>query len=350
MTSRLFIPVVAVAIFFSVGTVAAQTPSPTPVVHKEVKRWFDFETLNIATRYRYTETNGGTTASVLQYQANVRGRFKFDSKGKYSVVASAATGNNITSGWNLTGWGPGDPQYDFYVKQLFFEAKPVKPVAIQFGGIAPNNGENTEITGYDNDSYLIGERVRILAPKQLYFDEISLTNAFVGDPTRPNVFRRFKRLDESNYRQVLVRKTINKRASFSADYTFATDSHTLRQAVKVNVPEIKLVDSLRFENYERLDPQPGYGFGLTGEKKVTSKLNITGGVTKISHTMLNADRFPRGTRVYLIGAYKVNREFTINPVIIQAIGPLAAPSIPRTRFEIIASYNILEALHHYKIF
>ena len=337
-------------LFFFLGTVAAQTPSPTPVVHKEIKRWFDIEALSVSMRYRFIETNAGQTASAQQYQLVGRGRFKFDSKGKYSVVATLATGNNIQSGWNNTGWGTGDPQGDINVKQLFFEAKPIKPLVIQFGGIAPNNGENTEITGYDNDSYLMGERVRVHDPKRFYFDEISATNAFVGDVNRPNVFRRFKRLAKSNYHQFLVRKTINKRASFSADYTFDSGTDTLRQAVKVNVPETKVVDSLRFENYQRLDPQPGYGFGLTGEKRVTSRLNIVGGVTKISHTMFNGDRYPRGTRLFLSGTYRITRELSINPVIIQGVGPLPTPSIPRTRFEIVASYNILEALRHYGIF
>ena len=124
----------------------------------------------------------------------------------------------------------------------------------------------------------------------------------------------------------------------------------LRQAIKLNVPEMKVLDSVRFENYERLDPSPGYGFGLTGEKRVTPKFNLIGGVTKISHVLLNADRYPRGTRLFLGGTYKMTRELSINPIIIQGIGSLAAPSIPRTRFEIIASYNLLEALHHYRIF
>lgn len=329
---------------------SSQTPSPTPVVAKELKRWLDIETLSAATRYRYVENNNGTTASVQQYQVTARARFKFDAKGKYSVVGHFTTGNSVTSGWNLTGWGTGDLQKDFYVKQLFFEAKPIKELAIQVGGIAPNNGENTEITGYDNDSYLMGERVKILAPKKFYFDEISATNGHLGDPTRPNVFRRFKRLGKSNYHQFLVRKTINKRASFSADYTFDSGVDTLRQAIKVNVPELGLVDSVRFENYQRIDPQPGYGFALSGEKKVNPKLSFTGGFTKISHAMINADRFPRGTRFFVSGSYKLTRELTINPVIIQAIGPLPTGSLPRTRFEIIASYNILEALRHYKIF
>jgi hypothetical protein len=337
-------------LFCGVGTSQAQSPSPTPVVHKEIKRWFDFEAINVATRYRYVEANGGASTSAQQYQVVARGRFKFDSKGKYSVVGQLATGTNIASGWNNTGWGTGDPQAEFYVKQLFFEAKPIKPLVIQFAGIAPNNGENTEITGYDNDAYLMGERVRIQDPKRFYFDEISVTNGYIGDLTRPNVFRRFKRLVKSNYNQILLRKTINKRVSFSADYTYDSGTDTLRQAVKVNAPELKVVDSLRFENYERIDPDPGYGFGLIAEKRVTPKFNLIGGVTKISHTMLNGDRFPRGTRLFLSGTYKITRELSINPVIIQGVGPLPGPAIPRTRFEFVASYNVLEALRHYKIF
>ena len=338
------------SLFVGVGVTSAQSPSPTPVIHSEIKRWLDIETLAVSTRYRYIETNGGTSTSAQQYALTARARFKFDSKGKYSVVGHVSTGNNITSGWNNTGLGTGDFQGEFYVKQLFFEAKPIKPLVIQFGGIAPYNGESTEITGYDNDSYLMGERVRLQDPKRFYFDEITATNGFIGDPTRPNVFRRFKRLAKSNYHQFLVRKTINKRVGFSADYTFDSGTDTLRQAVKVNLPETKVVDSLRFENYERLDPQPGYGFGLTGEKRATSKLVLLGGVTKISHAMLNGDRYPRGTRLFLGGTYRITPEFSVTPVIIQGLGPLAAPSIPRTRFEIIASYNVLEGLHRHGIF
>jgi hypothetical protein len=332
------------------GIVTAQTPAPSPVVHKEIKRWFDFEALTAATRNRYVKTDGGLTTHPLQYQVVVRARFKFDSKGKYSVDGLVTTGNNIQSGWNLTGVGTGNGQARLYVKQLYFEAKPVKPIDVQLGGFAPNNGENSEVTGYDLDAYIMGERVRILHPKKLYFDEISFTNAFIGDVTEPNVFLRFKRLAKSNYHQFLVRKTINKRASFSADYTFDSGTDMLRQAIKLNVPELGFVDSLRFENYERLDPNPGYGFALTGEKKVGKKLNFLGGFAKISHTFLNGDRYPRGTRVYFHTAYKITPELSVGPVIIQAIGPLKSLAIARTRFEFIASYNFLEALHHHRIF
>ena len=277
-----FIFVLWITGFFGARIARAQSPAPSPVVHKEIKRWFDIEALTAATRNRYVKSDGGQTTDPLQYQVVARGRFKFDSKGKYSIDGLLTTGNNIQGGWNLTGLGTGNGQTGFYVKQLYFEAKPIKQIDVQFGGIAPNNGEHSEVTGYDLDVYIMGERVKILYPKKLYFDEISFTNAFIGDIAEPNVFPRFKRLGKSNYHQFLVRKTINKRASFSADYTFDSGTDMLRQAIKLNVPELGLVDSLRFENYQRLDPNPGYGFALTGEKKVGKKLNFLGGFTKIS--------------------------------------------------------------------
>ena len=329
----------------------SQKPSPTPVPLPKVHRWFDLEALSVASRYRYIDAaNGATVGNSQQWQMVARGRFKFDRKGKYSVLAHVQSGNTFTGGWDNTGLGTGDAQTNLFLKQLCFDAKPTRAVEIQFGGLAITNGENTEITGYDNDNFIMGERVSFRAPKKLYFDEVTITNAFLGDINRPSVFRRFKRLDRSNYHQFLIRKQVTKNVGFSADYTFDSGVDTLRQAVRVKLPKAKIVDSVLYENYERIDPQPGYGFAVTAEKKVTSKLNFSGGFAKISHVMLNGDRFPRGERIFLSGAYKLTQELTINPVIIRAVGPLATPATPRTRFEIIASYNILEALHHYRVF
>src|SRR3954471_8526955 len=275
-------------------SLSAQTakPSPAPLPHPEVHRWFDVELLTLSTRYRFIKNaNGQTANNQQQWQFQGRARFKFDRKAKYSIVTQLGTGYALTSGWNNTGIGTGDAQGNIYPKLLYFDAKPVKPLEIQFGGIAPNNGENTEITGYDNDVYIMGERVVIRAPKSIYFDEVSVTNAFIGDQNTPNVFRRFKHLDRSNYHQFLVRKKVNSRVGFSADYTFESGIDTLRQAVKVNTPELKFADSLLYENYERIDPNAGYGFALTGTKHINPKFELNGGFVKISHTMFNADRF-----------------------------------------------------------
>ena len=344
---RLLIIVVAVVVS------NAQAPSSTPpsAPLPEVHRWFDLEALSIATRYRFIDTSDGATiANQQQWQLVGRGRFKFDKKGKYSVVAAIQSGTGFASGWENTGLGTGTVQSNLFLKQLYFDVKPIKPVEVQFGGITITNGENTEITGYDNDNYITGERLVLRLPKRVYFDEISLTNGYVGDLNRPSVFGRLKHLNRSNYHQFLVRKQLTKNIGFSADYTFDSGADTLRQAVKVKLPKARIVDSLLYENYERIDPQPGYGFAITAEKKLNAKLNLAGGFAKVSHTMLNGDRFPRGERIFMSGAYKVTREITLSSAFIRAVGPLATPSTHRTRLEIIVSYNILEALHHYRVF
>ena len=342
----------AVLLAFIALSTPAQTakPTPTPPPNEELHRWFDISVLSAATRYRYTDSaNGRTVFNQQQWQFNARGKFKFDRKGNYGVGFGFETGNTVTAGWNNTGWGTGDFQSNVYPKLFYFDAKPVKQLEILVGSVGTNNGENTEITGYDNDVYFTGERIFVRAPKQLYFDEISFTNAYF-ESADPNAFRRFKYMNKSTFHQFLVRKQATKRVGFSADYTFETGIDRLRQAVKVKVPELKIVDSLLYENYEQLDPNAGYGFALTGEKKVNEHLTLNGGFVKISHSMFNGDRFPRGERLYLNVPYKITRELTINPVIIQAVGPLATPQTHKTRFELILNYNILEALHHYRVY
>ena len=74
MTFRPSIAALAITISCFVSITTAQSPSPTPAVQKEIKRWLDIETLSIATRFRHIETNGGTTATVQQYQVKSRDR------------------------------------------------------------------------------------------------------------------------------------------------------------------------------------------------------------------------------------------------------------------------------------
>ncbi|MFN2502197.1 MAG: hypothetical protein ABR530_09310 [Pyrinomonadaceae bacterium] len=325
-------------------------PATASPVHPEFKRWVDIEAVSLSTRYRLVKNSAGvTTNNQQQWQIAARGRFKFDKRGRYSVYAGLFTGNAINSGWNNTGLGTGDLQTKLYVKQLFLQAKPGGGVDMQFGSIAVNNGENTEITGYDNDVYITGERVTLRRPKDVYFDEVSATFAFLGDNNRPSVFRRFRHLNKSNYHQFLVRKQVTKRVGFSADYTFESGRDTLRQAVRVKVPETELVDVVLFENYQRVSPDVGYGFNLSGEKAATKKLTINGGFARIDRPMLNADRFPPGKRLYLGGSFKLSREFSVSSIIIQGVGRLPTLQTPRTRFELILTYNFVQTLRRLKL-
>ncbi|MEP7213788.1 MAG: hypothetical protein ABI791_11960 [Acidobacteriota bacterium] len=315
----------------------------------KIKRWFEFDELSVHTRYRFVENaRGDTVSNQQQYRFAGRGRFKFDSKGRYSVVAGLFTGNSITGGWNNTGVGTGDVQTNLYLKQLYFDANPVKGLEIQVGGIAINNGENTEATGYDNDVYLTGERVVFRLPKKVYFDEISLASAHIGEFNHPSVFRRFDNFAKSNYHQFLVRKQVNKRVGFSADYTFESGSDTFRQAVKIKTSETHFVDHVVFENYQRFDGPGKYGFNVFGERKVGKKLTLDAGFARIDGRLLNGDRFPQGNLFHATATYKFSPEFSLSTFIIHGAGPMA-PTLPRTRFELIFSYNLLETLRRHKL-
>jgi hypothetical protein len=346
-------------------TAASQTSSPTPVIvvdkpapvkspepipNAALKRWVDLDALAISTRYRLIENNAGiTTNNQMQWQFNGRGRFKFDRAGKYSVYAVAGTGLSLTSGWNNTGWGTGDGQPEIFLKQLYFEAKPVKPVGVQVGGIGINNGEGTEIVGYDNDVYMMGERIQLRSPKHLYFDEVSVTFGHLGDANVPNVFRRFQRLDEWNYHQTLVRKKISNVVSISADYTYEAGRDILRQAIRFKPPKGKPLDTILFENYEQLSPEVGYGFNIFGDKQFWKRLTIGGGFARIDRPLLNGDRFPQGNRLYMTSNLRISREFSVSTALIHGVGDLPAASTPRTRLDIILTYNILESLRRHKV-
>ena len=334
---------------------AGPTPSPSPQptwIGADVKRWFDLDAALLQTRYQNIRTNANPAANVSrqQWQVYLKGHFQFDDKGKYRINWLVQTGNNFTTGWNNTGLGTGPPQTNLYVKQLYFDARPSTKFEFQIGGIDFNRGEATEAVTYDNDGYLAGERITVRAPKQLFFDEISATNAYIGDLNHPSIFQRFHRLGESNYHQFLIRKQATKQIGFSVDYTFDTGKDFLHEAFRFKAPKRLFFDTLLFESYQRLDPQRNAGFNLFGEKVVNKRLIVNGGFARIDRLMtLNGDRFPPGRRVYIGSVIKLNHAFSFNPVLIHAIGALPAASSHRTRLDLVFTYDLLEDLRHHHV-
>jgi hypothetical protein len=313
------------------------------------RRFVQLDAFSVGARYRYIQNaNGFVGSRQFQYQILARGRFKFDRKGRYSIGFNAETGNVFNGGWNNTGIGTGAGHRDINLRQLYFDAKPVDAIEIQVGGFGFERGESTEITTYDNDGYIEGERLHITRPKRLYFDDIAVTRAFLGDQNQPNVFRRLRRLHDANYYQLLVRKTVNKAFSFSADYTYESGIDTLHQGARVTLPRKSVLDTLIFEIYERIDPNAGYGFAFTGQRKVNKYLTLSGGFARIDRPMSNADRFPPGDRIFASVLVPLTRDFSLNAIGIQGINNIA-PAISRTRLEMILSWNVLATLHRFKI-
>lgn len=140
-------------------------------------------------------------------------------------------------------------------------------------------------------------------------------------------------------------KKFGERVAASADYTFQDGAEILRQAVKLDLHEARLIDTLRFENYERLDVHPAYGFALTGEKQVTKRFKLTGGYARIDRFYggLNSSRFNFGHRVFLFSSYALTPEFTVSTLYGRAVNKNYAES-NRARFDVVFSYDLIKGL------
>lgn len=116
-------------------------------------RWIDAQAITIAGRYNFIRTAEDLTRqNRVQTQVQIRGRFTFDEAGRYSVHAGVFTGGAFDSGWNPTGIGTGEGTAKMYLKQLFLAAEPWQGVELRYGSMAPERGQSTEITTYDNDA------------------------------------------------------------------------------------------------------------------------------------------------------------------------------------------------------
>ncbi len=212
-------------------------------------------------------------------------------------------------------------------------------------------GASTEITTYDNDGFLVGTRVSMKNPDTLFFDEITGTMAFLGDLKDPNVFNRFDRIDEVNYYHFLLGKKIGQRAVISGDYTSQWGISTLRQAIKFEVPQLKVADSIRFENYQRVEGVKAYGFAFQFDKKLHRRFSFGGGVASIdtSYGGLNGDRFKKGNRVFAVTKISLPQGFGTQ-VFVQNGFSNEFRDTNGFRLDMILTYDILPGLKKAGVF
>jgi len=373
---RLTVLTVAAGLAFTLhtGSATAQTvtdtkPAPAPSAAAPITRWLELQQAQLSLRFREIKTSAGaTSASQMQDLEGFKLRFKFDPKGLYGVNVGLFSGSNFTGGWNVTGPGTGDATHDFHVKQLFVDAQPVKGLSGQIGSLYFWRGESTEITTFDNDGYLSGERVSVKRPKELYFDEILFTQGYIGDLNTPNFFDRANRLDTVNYRQFAVAKTFAKRAGLSLDFTTqdilasgAPNTSNLRQPSftsdwlriggRVSTPELKVIDTVRVEGYRRWNANNAGGIVLSGERAFTKRFTGSLGYATIDRLYggLNSDRYAVGRRLFSAGSYTLTPEFTLGYFITRSFANDYSIT-NRTRVEAILTYNLLKTLQRTHVF
>ena len=267
-------------------TVLLRLP-PTPPAS-----WLDLQEGTVAGRYRFIANSLGVrTTNQLQDKVTLRARFKPLRDDRLALNVGAFSGNSFISSWNNTGIGTGDQAFKLSVKQLYASVQPWREVEAQVGSLYAIRGETTEITNYDNDVYLTGERVTVRAPPHLIVDAITFTRAYVGDFATANVFPRLHRLSEANFLQVLAQKNMGAHASLSGEWSQPPEGNTLHGAVRFQMPgELKDV-RIRVESYWRIPDQVG-GVGVAAERPLGHRLLVGGGYAQHRSPLSAGQRRP----------------------------------------------------------
>jgi hypothetical protein len=327
----------------SAQTAAAANPAPP-----QLARWFELQNATLNLRYRFIDTTAGvTTTNQVQHRETLRARVKFDPSARYTLNLGVFTGTRFTSGWDNTPLGAGDAQKNLAFKTLYLAAVPVAGFEAQYGGLYIIRGESTELTTYDEDGYVIGQRVSLRRPRELYLDEISATVGYLApDPREIPISKRTKYLNDTpNYRHFLVDKKFGKRAGVSTDFTYADGAKTWRQAVNLKTPELRAIDTVIFENYQRVNRNPDQGFALTLDKALNSKVTVNWGYASIdpAYGALNADRFHVGNRVFAMFIFNISPQFLASAFLTRAVGN-DVPLPQRTLSNLVFTYNVLPDL------
>ena len=210
------------------------------------------------------EDSSAADQQPAAYRTQLRARFKFDDGGRYYVHGNMTSGTSFVSSWNNTGIGTGDPVGTVRVRHFFGGLSLVKGDRSPDRQRVRGSGEAPRFTTYDEDGYLVGERVQIMRPEDIWFDQVSLTSARLGDFSQPNAFGRFDGFDDPNYYQGLLQKRLTKQITWSTDFTAADGERTMRAGVAWT-PSF---GTFRLEGYERWREQPAGGLSLSGERQL----------------------------------------------------------------------------------
>ena len=305
---------------------AGQATAPEP--------WLDLQSVTIGMRYRMLENHlGSRVQNWSDHHEGFKLRLKLDPAARYSLSAVASNGDAFTAGWNLRGLGA-ESTNRLFLKQLFVTGTPRKGVEFQYGGLPIVRGESSEITSYDNDGYLMGQRLTL--------GNVTMTAGYLGDLRKPSVTRRAHRLSDVNYRQLLVKKRFNDRWTATADLTDDDGERTLRQGVLFR--PAKGVDLVRVEAYERVSGARDAGGAITVEKPFgETRLAASFASVDDQYRSVNGDRYGRGRRLSFTSTTAITRDVSLQVFVTHAFDEELAMG-NRTRFDVHIRYELAALL------
>jgi len=186
----------------------------------------------------------------------------------------------------------------------------------------------------------------------------------MGDLYTPNMFARTDRYTQSNYHQFLLRKQVGKRVNTSFDYTWQSKNNTLTEAVWLNIPESRVLDTVRFETYQRLNTvaypeldhayssETGKGYAITLDKNVCKQFEIEGGYASIdtSQTILTQEFLSTSLGLSVNGdSYGIGNRYFVRPVVkltpyLEATGYYTHGSgTPASPYDLIWNHQAIQA-------
>lgn len=277
----------------------------------------ELESATFGLRYRMLENQlGSRSQNWSDHHQGLKLRLRLDRTARYSLTAVAFNGDTFQASWNLRGLRDGQSSNRVFLKQLYVTGNPREGIEFQYGGLAIVRGESTEITSYDNDGYLMGQRLT-LSPNRVV-DELTVTAGYLGDFRDPSVTRRLHRLSEINYGQVLVKKKLTDRLTATADYTEEDGERTLRQGVAIRPS--RGVDLIRLEAYERVSGERGAGGAITVEKPFgRTRLAASFASVDDHYRPVNGDRYGRGRRVSLTSTTTLTDDLSLQVFVTRAL-------------------------------
>ena len=303
--------------------------------------WLEIQSATVGLRYRMLENHlGSQFQNWSDHHQSLKLRLKLDRAARYSLTAAAFNGDTFQAGWNLRGLREGQSANRLFLKQLYISGQPRKDVAFQYGGLPIVRGESTEITSYDNDGYLMGQRLT-LSPKRLV-DEVTLTAGYLGDFRQPSVTRRFHRLSDINYGQILVKKKLSDSLTATADFTQDDGERTLRQAIVMRPS--RAVDLIRIEAYERVSGQRDAGGAITVEKPFgRTRLAASFASVDDHYRPVNGDRYGRGRRISFTSTTALTSDISLQFFVTRALDDDLVMG-NHTRFDVHIRYQLASVL------
>ncbi|HEV7241529.1 MAG TPA: hypothetical protein VGQ36_20015 [Thermoanaerobaculia bacterium] len=301
----------------------------------------EVQSLTLGLRYRMLENHlGSRFQNWSDHHQCLKLRLKLDRAARYSLTAVAFNGDSFQASWNLRGLQDGQSSNRVFLKQLFVTGKPHSGVEFQYGGLPIVRGESSEITSYDNDGYVMGQRLA-LSPKRVV-DELTVTAGHLGDFRTPSVTRRLHRLSEINYRQLLVKKKLSDRLTATADFTDEDGERTLRQGVAFR--PARGIDLIRIEAYERVSGSRGAGGAITAEKPF-GRTRIAASFASVDdrYRPVNGDRYGRGQRISLTSTTALSRDLSLQVFVTHALDDDLVMA-NRTRMDVHIRYELAALL------